>query len=87
MCYDDAAIFLAKVIRFSIDESEALLMEFRKIAGKQSLYSAVVNSSWYESTDSLIFPVDVIWDRKRRVYELPSSVADIDGTVNKGEKY
>ena len=85
-CYDDAAIFLA-VIRFSKDESEALLMEFREIAGEQSLYHAVVDSSWCESTDSLIFPVDVVWDRKRRAYELRSSVADIYGTVNKGEKY
>ena len=85
-CYDDAAIFLAKVIRFSKDESEALLMEFGEIAGEQS-YRPVVNSSRYESTDSLIFTVDVVWDRKRRACELRSSVADIYGTVNKGEKY
>ena len=85
-CYDDAAIFLAKVIRFSKDESEALLMEFCEIAEQKSLYRAVVDSSLYKSTDSLIFPVDVVWDRKRLVYELRSSVADIYGTIKKGEK-
>ena len=85
-CLGDASIFLAKVIRFEENGMEALLMELRKIPGEESLYRAVAHSSWHESKNSLIFPVDVAWDKRRQVYELRSTIKEIYSAVDQREQ-
>ena len=74
-CAEDASIFVGRVIR--VIENEALLMEFRCVDSRKNRYRSVVGSSWWESVDSLVHPIDIVYDRTNELYELRSSPADI----------
>ena len=76
-CEEDAAFFLGRIVRFSDDEDEVLLMEFRKISEDEPFYKAAVDQSWWEPVDAVISPLDIVFDPARRAYELRSSAADI----------
>lgn len=81
-CLADASIFLGKVMRLEEDGEEVLLMELRNVPGEDSLFRAVPDSCWHESKNSLIFPVDVAWDKSCRAYHLRSTVEELYGCLN-----
>ena len=69
-CKEDACIFLAKVVRFE-DNQEVLLMELHKLPGREE------PSTWHESKNSFIFPVDIAWDKYSLSYHLRSTIDNI----------
>ena len=72
---ESAAILVGRVVK--VHENEALLMEFRCVDSSKGLYRPVVDSSWWEHFDSLIYPIDIVYDRSNQVYELGTSPAEI----------
>ena len=74
-CPEDASIFVGRIIK--VREFEAQLMELGYVDESKSLYRAVAGSSWWESLDALIHPIDIVYDRSNQLYELHSSPADI----------
>ncbi|CAB3988315.1 Hypothetical predicted protein [Paramuricea clavata] len=74
-CAEDAVVFVGRVVK--IRANEVLLMEFRKVEGRETFYRAVVDSSWWENLNSIIYPIDIVYDSREQAYELRSTVAEI----------
>ena len=74
-CAEDASVLVGRVMKIKGDD--VLIMEFGKIEGSETLYRAVVDSSWWEKLDSVIYPIDIVYDSKKQAYELRSSAAEI----------
>lgn len=79
-CAENAVIFVGRVLK--IRDNDALLMEFSRVEGSETLYRSVVDSSWWDNLDSLIYPIDIVFDSKRQAYELRSTAADIFHAVH-----
>ena len=77
-CAEDAVVFVGRVV--NIRANEVLLMAFCKVEGRETFYRAVVDSSWWENLDSIIYPIDIVYDSKQ-AYELRSTVAEIYDAV------
>jgi hypothetical protein len=78
-CAEDAVVFVGRVVK--IRANEVLLMAFRKVEGRETFYRAVVDSSWWENLDSIIYPIDIVYDSREQAYELHSTVAEIYDAV------
>jgi hypothetical protein len=78
-CAEDAVVFVGRVVK--IRANEVLLMEFRKVEGRETFYRAVVDSSWWENLNSIIYPIDIVYDSREQAYELRSTVAEIYDAV------
>lgn len=74
-CAENASVLVGRVMKINGDD--VLIMEFGKVEGSETLYRAVVDSSWWEKLDSVIYPIDIVYDSKKEAYELRSSVAEI----------
>ena len=79
-CAEDAVVFVGRVVKIRADE--VLLMEFRKVGGGKNLYRAVVDSSWWENLNSIIYPIDIVYDTKEQAYHLRSTFAEIYQAVH-----
>ena len=79
---ENASIFVGRVVKVRGDE--ALLMEFRCVNSAKRLYRPVVDSSWWESLNALVYPVDIVYDRKNELYELRSSPSEVFQVVFPG---
>jgi hypothetical protein len=51
-----------------------------RVEGRETFYRAVVDSSWWENLDSIIYPIDIVYDSKQ-AYELRSTIAEIYDAV------
>jgi hypothetical protein len=78
-CAEDAVVFVGRVVK--IRANEVLLMAFRKVEGREMFYRAVVDSSWWENLNSIIYPIDIVYDSKEQAYELRSTIAEIYNAV------
>ena len=78
-CAEDAVVFVGRVVK--IRANEVLLMAFRKVEGREMFYRAVVDSSWWENLNSIIYPIDIVYDSKEQAYELRSTIAEIYDAV------
>ena len=67
-CPENASIFVGRIIKAR--EFEAQLMELGYVDESKNLYGAVAGSSWWESLDALIHPIDIVYDRSNQLYEL-----------------
>ena len=76
-CKENAKFFLGRIVKFSDDQDEVLLLEFRQINDSEPFYKAEVDSSWWEPVDAIVFPLDIVFDASRGAYELRSSASDI----------
>ena len=76
-CKENAKFFLGRIVKFSDDRDEVLLLEFRQINDSEPFYKAEVDSSWWEPVDAIVFPLDIVFDASRGAYELRSSASDI----------
>ena len=75
-------ILLGKVLRVNLREQEVLLAHLQEI--EESKYRLRVGqSTWTESFNSLVYPVDVVYDVISGMYTLRSKPLDIHKTVNK----
>ena len=71
-------IFLAKVLKYSPDGRTVRLAWFKEVDGHTNHYKFQVGHSvWEENVSSLIYPVDVFYNRLEGVYELRSSKEEI----------
>jgi len=71
-------IFLAKVLHYNADGRTVRLAWFREIDGSPNHYKFQIgNSVWEESVSSLIYPLDISYNREDGVYELRSSKEEI----------
>ena len=71
-------IFLAKVLNYNADGRTVRLAWFREIDGSPYHYKFQIgNSVWEESVSSLIYPLDISYNREDGVYELRSSKEEI----------
>ena len=74
-------ILLGKVLRVNLREREVLLAHLEK--KETSKYKLVVGqSTWVESFDALVYPVDVVYDIQG-TYTLRSDPLEIHKIVNK----
>ena len=71
---DSPDIFLAKVLMYSPDGETAPLAWFKQLDGYANHYKFQVGHSvWEEKVTSLIYPLDVSYNREEGIYELRSS--------------
>ena len=71
-------IFLAKVLKYSSDGQSVRLAWLERIEGKPNHYKFQVGHSvWEEKVSSLIYPLDVCYNRDEGSYELRSSKKEI----------
>ena len=71
----NASIFVGRVVKVRGDEAQ--LIEFRCVNSAKKLYRPVVDSSWWESLNALVYPVDIVYDRENELYELPWSPSEV----------
>jgi len=78
----DPRILLGKVLRVYRKEEEVLLAHLQA-SGKGTYRLTVGRDAWKESINSLVHPVDVVFDSKSGVYKLRTPVIDIHREVMK----
>ena len=74
--------FLAKIARFTPDRSEAHLSQLVTVDDSDNMYVLKPSAVWKESVDSLVFPVDVVYNSSKRAYVLRTSPKDIYESVH-----
>lgn len=74
---ENAKFYLGKIVKFSDDGNEVLLLELRKINDNEPFYKAEVDNSWWEPVGAIVFPLDIVFHSAKSVYELRSSSSDI----------
>ena len=67
---DNINIFVAKVVRLTADKSEAYLAHLEEVPDSNNLYVLTAGKVWKESCDSLIYPVDIVYNATESAYEL-----------------
>lgn len=67
---DDIHIFVAKVVRFTADQSEAYLAHLEEVSDSNNLYVLTAGKVWKEKCSSLIYPVDIVYNTSEGAYEL-----------------
>ena len=73
-----AEIFLAKVLKYSSDGQTVRLAWLQQVEGKPNHYKFQVgHSAWEEKISSLIYPLDVSYNRDEGSYELRSPKKEI----------
>lgn len=72
-------IFIGRIIRYSKDRKDVLLAHMEEVS--ENLFKLVIGKSYFESTDSLIFPIDIVYKASDRVYELRSDKSDLHNEV------
>ena len=71
-------IFLAKVLKYSSDGQTVRLAWLQQVEGKSNHYKFQVgHSAWEEKISSLIYPLDVSYNRDEGSYELRSPKKEI----------
>ena len=74
--------FLAKVARYSFDKSEVHLIHLQRLENEENMFRLKPGRVWTESTKSLIFPLDVVWNQNIKAYELRTLPEEIFETVH-----
>jgi len=74
---DNICFFLAKVARFTSDQREAHLMHLAPLQGSETLFRLVPGKVWKEGVDSLLYPIDVLYNESEQAYELRTRPVDI----------
>lgn len=69
--------FLCKVARYTDDREEAHLMHLEPVEDSENLYKLKPGRVWTESTRTLIFPIDIVYNSSENAYELRTSREDI----------
>ena len=72
-------IFIAKVLRFSDNKKDVLLAHMEEI--EENNFKLTIGKSYLESTNSLIFPIDIAYKTSDRVYELRSQKLDLHNQI------
>lgn len=72
-------ILLAKILRYSSNKKDVLLGHLEEVT--DNLYKFVAGKSYYESSSSLIFPIDIVYKQIDRLYELRSDKLDLHKDV------
>ena len=71
-------IFLAKVLKYNADGQTVRLAWLEQLEGQPNHYKFQVgHSAWEEKISSLIYPLDVSYNRNEGIYELRSSKKEI----------
>mgnify|MGYP002803628200 FL=1 len=78
---DNVCFFLAKVARFTSDEREAHLVHLAPLQESKTLFRLVPGKVWKESVDSLLYPIDVLYNESEQAYELRTRPEDIYSMV------
>lgn len=73
-------ILLGKVLRVNCREQEVLLAHLEE-RGDSNYRLRVGQSTWMESIQALVYPVDVIFNNAEGTYSLRSSLLDIHQSV------
>jgi len=79
---DNIEFFLAKVARYSRDQSEVHLIHLERLENEENLFRLKPGRAWTESTKSLIFPLDCVWNPTVKAYELKTSAKEIFEVVH-----
>ncbi len=79
---DNIEFFLAKVARYSLDQSEVHLIHLKRVENEQNMFRLTPGRVWTESSKSLIFPLDVVWNQNIKAYELRTLPEDIFESVH-----
>ena len=74
--------FLAKVARFTPDESEAYLIHLDFVENSNNLYKVKPGKVWKESTSALVYPIDIVYNHSENAYQLRTSAEDIYQAVH-----
>ena len=74
-------VLLGKVLRVYTKEREVLLAHLREMEEHGKYKLVVGTSTWVESFDALIFPIDIAYDAARNIYTLATSKVDIHKSV------
>jgi len=68
---ENPKVFLAKVLKYTVDGKSARLAWFKEVETRPTFYEFQVGTDvWQEKTSSLIYPVDVVFHRLDGTYEL-----------------
>ena len=71
-------ILLGKVLRSYPRRREVLLAYLAPVPNKKATYTlAVGQTTWIESYDARIYPVDIVYEESNNVYKLRTKVEDI----------
>ena len=79
---NNVEFFLAKVARYSFDKSEVHLIHLQRLESEENMFRLKPGRVWTESTKSLIFPVDVVWNHNIKAYELRTLAEEIYESVH-----
>lgn len=75
--------FLGKIARFSNERQDVHLMHLERVDDSGNLYRIKPGSVWKESVNSLVFPVDIVYNHTAEGYELRTSPEEIYKCVHK----
>ena len=79
---NDIRVFVTKVVRLTADKSEAYLAELEQVPDSNNLYVLKAGKVWKENCNSLIHPVDIVFNASENAYELRTAKRDIFDIVH-----
>ena len=76
--------FLGRVLKYTADGKTARLAWFKEIESRPTFYDFQAGSDvWKEKTSALIYPIDVVYHRLDRTYELRTSKERLFSLISK----
>ena len=74
---ENVEFFPAKIPRYSESRNEVYLIHLERLKDDEQFYRLKPGCAWTESTKSLIFPIDCVWNQTNKAYELRTLAKDI----------
>ena len=78
---DNIHFFIAKVARYTPGGKEAFLIYLEPVENSENLCKVKPSKVWREARISLVYPIDIVYNRSESAYELRTSAPDIYKSV------
>ena len=78
---DNIHFFIAKVARYTPGGKEAFLIYLEPVENSENLYKVKPGKVGREARNSLVYPLDIVYNRSESAYEVRTSVEDIYKSV------